>query len=147
MQEATNFPLDIGIILREDEIIKYTFPLLKGNRVYFRGDLGSGKSTFIRTLLREHFGNPTLVVRSPTYTYFEKYGENIYHFDLYRLESINDFFLIGGSDIFDNPSTICLIEWPDVISSEYKPTLEVNIEKLSDTQRRFTFHSHRESIE
>lgn len=140
MQEAANFPLDIWIIAREEDIKKYIFPLMKGERIFFSWDLWSGKTTFIRALLRNHFGDPKLNVRSPTYTYFEKYGENIYHFDLYRLDSVEDFFLIGWSDILDDPMSICLIEWPELLSSEYQATLRIVLEKINDTKRKITFH-------
>jgi tRNA threonylcarbamoyl adenosine modification protein YjeE len=73
------------LISHEKELDKIAFPLLGGDVIFFRGDLGSGKSTFIRSLLRRHFENQDLIVRSPTYTYYQSY-ENIYHFDLYRIE-------------------------------------------------------------
>ncbi len=81
------------------------------------------------------------MVRSPTYTYFQKYGDNIYHFDLYRLTSLEDFFLIGGNDILEDPSTICLIEWPEILSSIVEPTYRISLEILSDTTRKIMIHS------
>jgi tRNA threonylcarbamoyl adenosine modification protein YjeE len=66
---------------------------MAGDRIFLRGDLGSGKSTFVRALLRHHLKDSALVVRSPTYTYYQKYEHNIYHFDLYRIESLDDLLL------------------------------------------------------
>jgi tRNA threonylcarbamoyladenosine biosynthesis protein TsaE len=65
------------------------FPI-KGDRVFLRGDLGAGKTTISRHIISTLLGIET-PVKSPTYIYYNKYGENIYHFDLYRLQSYDDF--------------------------------------------------------
>ena len=65
-----------------------------------------------------------MIIRSPTYTYYQQYG-NIFHCDLYRLEHSEDWFSIGGSDIGDDPDSILLIEWPNIIADRIKPTKEV----------------------
>jgi tRNA A37 threonylcarbamoyladenosine biosynthesis protein TsaE len=39
----------------------------------------------------------------------------VYHFDLYRIEDPADLFLIGAEDIFADPTSICLIEWPEIL--------------------------------
>lgn len=127
--------------IRENELISTFFPLLEGDRIFFYGDLGTGKSTYIRSWLRHHFHDPNLIVRSPTYTYFQKYGTNVYHFDLYRLESLEDFYLIGGNDILENPHSICLIEWPDILSEFILPSRIVSLLRTSDTQRSITIAS------
>jgi tRNA threonylcarbamoyladenosine biosynthesis protein TsaE len=88
--------------------------------------------------LRQHFSDPDITVRSPTYTYYEKYGKNIYHFDLYRVESLEDIFLIGAHDIFADPDSICLIEWPEILQDDVKPTLCIEIEKVEEDKRKFT---------
>ena len=54
-------------------------------------------------------------VKSPTYVYYNKYGENVYHFDLYRLGSYDDFVNIGGEEILDDRENICLVEWPELL--------------------------------
>lgn len=64
---------------------------------------------------------------SPTYTYYQKYGENIYHFDLYRAETLEDIIRIGADEIFENPDTICIIEWPQIIEKMVEPTKIINI--------------------
>jgi tRNA threonylcarbamoyladenosine biosynthesis protein TsaE len=144
MQEATKFPLDISFIAREDELKYHLFSLSPWARIFFSGDLWSWKTTFIRDLLRSHFDEHDIIVRSPTYTYFQKYGKDIYHFDLYRLSSIEDFFLIWGDDILSNPETICLIEWPEILKWTYFPTLKVALEKISETERKITL-THEQS--
>jgi tRNA threonylcarbamoyladenosine biosynthesis protein TsaE len=79
------------IIQDEKELDDIVFDLVPGDRIFFYGDLGTGKSTYIRYILRKYLDDPALIVRSPTYTYYQKYGSNIYHFDLYRLEEYGTF--------------------------------------------------------
>lgn len=83
------------IIQDEKELDDIVFDLTAGDRIFFSGDLGAGKSTMIRHILRRYMEDPTLIVRSPTYTYYQKYGSNIYHCDLYRLEDYSTFVSIG----------------------------------------------------
>ena len=81
--------------------------------VYLNGELGAGKTTLVRGFLHK-FGYKGHV-RSPTFTLLEPYqldGHLIYHFDLYRLISAQEFAHIGGRDYFTEQS-ICLIEWPE----------------------------------
>jgi tRNA threonylcarbamoyladenosine biosynthesis protein TsaE len=71
-----------------------------------------------------------LPIVSPTYTYYQKYGNNIYHFDLYRAETLEDILRIGADDIFEDPHNICLIEWPEIIRNTVPPTKVVEISIL-----------------
>jgi tRNA threonylcarbamoyladenosine biosynthesis protein TsaE len=103
----------------------HVFPLAPGDRIYFSGDLGAGKTTFIRELISAHFGEK-IDVTSPTYTYYQQYG-NIYHFDLYRITDPDDLMRIGAMEIFDDPETICLIEWPERLADTIEPTKLVTL--------------------
>lgn len=107
----------------------------KGDRVFLRGDLGAGKTTISKHIISSLLGVPTSV-KSPTYIYYNKYGDNIYHFDLYRLRSYDDFVNIGGEEILDNPKNICLIEWPELLAGRYEPTIDVTILKTEVEDER-----------
>lgn len=73
---------------------------------------------------------------SPTYTYYQKYGDNLYHFDLYRATALEDVMRIGADEILEDPSTICLIEWPDILSDLVQPTKIITI-NVRDNKRYF----------
>jgi tRNA threonylcarbamoyladenosine biosynthesis protein TsaE len=99
--------------------------------IYLQGELGAGKTTLVRSLLRG-FGYQGRV-RSPTYTLLESYpleGLNVYHLDLYRLASPEELEWIGLRDLLAG-NDLLLIEWPEqgrgmlppadlVIAIEYK---------------------------
>lgn len=81
--------------------------------IFLKGELGAGKTFFVRALIKS-LGYSGLV-KSPTYTLMETYEITpyfIYHLDLYRFQSANEIFEIGLSDEFDRPA-IWLIEWSE----------------------------------
>ena len=89
-------------------------PLLEpGLIIYLEGDLGAGKTTLVRALLRAlgHAGP----VKSPTYSLVEFYVVSslyCYHFDFYRFESPDEFSEAGLGEHFHGDA-VCLVEWPD----------------------------------
>lgn len=93
------------------EIAKYTDEL---SVVFLRGELGAGKTTLVRGLLKglNHDG----FVKSPSYTLVEPYMHTnkkpVYHFDLYRIHDPEELEYIGLRDYL-KPNHLCLFEWPE----------------------------------
>lgn len=88
-------------------------PPSRALRLYLSGDLGAGKTTLVRGLLRELGVQGT--VRSPTYSLLEHYqaGQwDLVHLDLYRLSSPDDLLALGLAD-HDHAFAVWLIEWPE----------------------------------
>lgn len=96
--------------------------------VILSGDLGSGKTKFTEGFL-SFFGLDD-EISSPTFTIVNEYSKNnvnIFHFDVYRLEDLDEFYAIGGPDYFDKG--ICLIEWGELIEPILSKYIKINISK------------------
>ena len=78
------------------------------------GELGCGKTKFTEGVLK-YFGLEN-EISSPTFTIVNEYHKDsvtIYHFDVYRLSDVEEFYAIGGEEYFSNG--ICIIEWGEII--------------------------------
>lgn len=95
--------------------------LMGDNTVFaFRGAMGAGKTTFINAVCCA-LGVDAEETSSPSFAIVNEYrsdttAELIYHFDLYRLENVEDALEIGIDDYFDS-GAVCLLEWPERIEA------------------------------
>lgn len=102
-----------------------------------QGSLGAGKTTLVQSMLRLWGVQGPIV--SPTYSYVTIYRlaqKTVYHFDLYRLTSTNDFMQAGFDEYLQDPQGIVLIEWPEIIQAVLPlPVCAVAIEYTAADQR------------
>ena len=110
----------------------------------FHGEMGAGKTTFINALTRA-LGVEEDITNSPSFSLVNEYrsdttAELIYHFDLYRLDSLEEALDIGIEDYFDS-GAVCLIEWPDLVDDILPTdTVDVSIVENPDGSRSLTMH-------
>ncbi len=97
---------------------KFGSSLTQKTTIAFSGDLGTGKTTFIRGLVEGAAHIDPRQVSSPTFTFLHIYegSKTIYHFDLYRLPNEEE-FISSGFDEYLNADGICCIEWSERIPS------------------------------
>ena len=112
-----------------------------GNIVFLYGEMGVGKTTFIRYLINGFQKTNKLEiteVTSPTFNLLNEYQINqikINHYDLFRLKTAEE---IKNLDLFhDNANTISLIEWPQIIDEKLENLIELLFEYEKDHQSRY----------
>ena len=109
-----------------------------GSVVAFYGDLGAGKTAFVRGMARG-MGIKSLV-NSPTFTIVNEYigQRELYHFDMYRLGSADELFDIGWEDYLSRGG-VCAVEWSENVAEAFEgDEIVVRIEKLSDSERKIS---------
>ena len=107
------------------------------------GDLGSGKTTFTRYLIRSLQSNKLAnEIPSPTFTLLQIYdykSGQIYHYDFYRLDKIEELFELNFSESLRN--NICIIEWANKFKKALPANrIEINFEIISDISRNLEFN-------
>ena len=119
---------------------KFSKKLKLGNIIFLHGEMGVGKTTFVRYLINIFQKNNKLKiteVTSPTFNLLNQYQINqikIDHYDLFRLKSVEE---TKNLDLFDDKiNTITLIEWPKIIKEKPKNLIELNFEYEKDHQSR-----------
>ena len=127
---------------KETEELASTFlkKIKPGNFIFLYGEIGVGKTTFIRYLINQFQKLNKLEiteVTSPTFNLLNEYQINdfkIKHYDLFRLKSTEE---IKNLDLFeDNKNTITLVEWPQIIKEKPKNLIELVFEYGKDHKTR-----------
>jgi tRNA threonylcarbamoyladenosine biosynthesis protein TsaE len=94
-----------------------------GDVLCLKGELGAGKTTFVKGLIRALQGEETLFLGSPTYTLIQEYrfrNPFVYHFDFYRLKSAEEIWNIGWEE-YCRGDGICVVEWADLFPEVIPP--------------------------
>ena len=119
---------------------KFSKKLKPGNVVFLYGEMGVGKTTFVRYLINQLQKDNKLEVTevtSPTFTLLNEYQIHqikINHYDLFRLKSVEE---IKNLDLFEeNINTVTLVEWPQIIKEKPKNLIELNFEYGKDHETR-----------
>lgn len=116
---------------------EYAKGLRAGDVVLLDGDMGAGKTVFTKGVaaglgIEEE-------VTSPTYAYMNDYDGRLFHYDCYRIESVEQAERLGLADYFDMGG-ICLIEWAQNIAPLLPPRVKtVTIKKLSEDEREISY--------
>ncbi|PCI08529.1 tRNA (adenosine(37)-N6)-threonylcarbamoyltransferase complex ATPase subunit type 1 TsaE [bacterium] len=122
---------DLAAVLRPGDIVKLV------------GEMGAGKTTFVR-MLAQSFGIAENAVSSPTFVIMNIYDRGkgkppLAHMDCYRLGDESELDALGWDQIVDS-GAIILIEWPDRIASALPDDcLTINIDHVDETSRHFRF--------
>ena len=124
----------------EDFAYKFQQKIKPGLIVFLHGEIGVGKTTFVRHLINGYQKKNELElteVTSPTFNLCNQYqikNIKINHYDLFRLKSEDD---LKSLDLFDdNSDTVTLVEWPQIINNKPKNLIELYFEYENDHQKR-----------
>jgi len=143
MHIATNSgKIEISLEVKTAELAKkFSKILKKGNVVFFYGEIGVGKTTFIRYLVNNFQKNNNLKqteVTSPTFNLVNEYEIGnfiIQHYDLFRLTSSSEIKNIGLLE--NQKETLTLIEWPEKIKKKVDNKIDLFFEYSEDLNKRF----------
>jgi len=133
--------VDLSSEYKTEELAKKFIKKIKpGNIIFLYGEMGVGKTTFIKYLINALQKKNKLEqteVTSPTFNLLNEYQVNeikVNHYDLYRLKSIEE---IKNLDLFENnKNTITLIEWPQIIKAKPENLIELVFKYEDDYKKR-----------
>ncbi len=119
-------------------------PMLKQHRmVILRGDLGAGKTTLVKGIA-EGLGAATQDdITSPTFTLIHEFrgpDVNLYHVDLYRIETERELLTLGLDELFAEEGNLVLLEWGEKFARlQQERDAEISIERRGEMERRIVF--------
>ena len=138
---TNNDKIDLSSEKKTEELANKIFKKLKvGDVVFLYGEIGVGKTTFIKYLINGFQKENKLKlteVTSPTFTLLNEYQINhirINHYDLFRLKSLEEIENLGLFE--NNKNLITLIEWPQIIKKKPKNLIELNFKYEDDHKKR-----------
>lgn len=132
--------IEINSLSALDSVAEQVLASLEGRTVViFRGGMGAGKTTLISRIVRTLGSEDT--VTSPTFALVNQYEGaddcRIYHFDFYRIDSIDEVFDLGYEEYFYS-GDLCLVEWPEKIEALLpEDVMEVRITAPDEDSRIF----------
>jgi len=143
MHIATNSEIiDITLEVKTAEVARnFSKILKKGDIVFFHGEIGVGKTTFIKYLVNYLQAKSNLnqtEVTSPTFNLVNEYDVGVFiiqHYDLYRLTSSDEIKNIGLFE--DQKEILTLIEWPEKINNKINGKIDLFFEYREDMNKRF----------
>ena len=135
---------DIIELSSQDKTQKFANKILKeikvGDVIFLYGEMGVGKTTFVKYLINQLQKRNKLKlteVTSPTFSLLNEYQINeikISHYDLFRLKSTDE---LKNLDLFaDSSTTITVIEWPQIIKDKPKKLIELTFKYANDYKKR-----------
>lgn len=121
---------------------KFSSYLKAGDTILLYGNLGYGKTTFIKGIMKglgvsKRVVSPTFVIMRTHVTENKKGIKRIYHFDLYRIEDDEKLSGVGIDENFLDSEAIVIIEWPEKVKKLPEKRWEVKIEMNRDNTRTF----------
>ena len=125
----------------EELAIKISKKLNLGDIVFLYGEMGVGKTSFVKYLIhafQKIYKSKKTEVTSPTFNLLNEYKINqikINHYDFFRLKSVEEIKNLGLFE--DNKNLITLIEWPQIIKKKPKNLIELNFKYEDDHKKRF----------
>ena len=131
---------------------KFSKLIKKGDIIFFYGEIGVGKTTFIKHLinnLQSESGLKSTEVPSPTFNIVNEYKINkivINHYDLFKIKDPKELYNIGIFE--DNSEMVTLVEWPEIISNKPKKIIELYFSYEDEFKCRSLeiFSEHRKEI-
>jgi tRNA threonylcarbamoyladenosine biosynthesis protein TsaE len=117
----------------------FILEIKKGEKIVLNGELGSGKTFFIKSALSS-IGIEN--VNSPSFAIVNEYSgkQRFFHFDFYRLKNAAELFDIGWQDYLNDDDAVMFIEWGNLIHEALpNKRIQINIETKNGTNREFNF--------